>query len=201
MGNSCGIETQNQLIAHESKCFMISCMDFRLIDDLVRAMDSLGYNNNYDQFILAGASLGLTQDKYPHWGQAALDHMEIGKALHKFREIIIFDHMDCGAYKKFHPEIKSKEDEVKFHEKHLQKAYEKLADKFPCFKFRAFLMEVSGKFREVKINYSAGHFNPESQDKAKTEFLSDIKMSREPEPTSSEGEKKESSEKLESSKK
>ncbi len=108
MGNSCYKDTQNQLTAHESKCFMISCMDFRLIDDLVRAMEKLGYNNNYDQFIVAGASLGLTQKKYPQWGQTALDHMGIGKDLHHFREIIIFDDMDCRAYKKFHPEMKSK---------------------------------------------------------------------------------------------
>jgi hypothetical protein len=31
-------------------------------------MDKKGYNNNYDQFILAGSSLGLTQTKFPHWG-------------------------------------------------------------------------------------------------------------------------------------
>jgi hypothetical protein len=43
-------------------------MDFRLIDDMVHFMNNLGYNNNYDQFTLAGASLGFTQEKYPHWG-------------------------------------------------------------------------------------------------------------------------------------
>jgi hypothetical protein len=36
-------------------------MDFRLIDDIVRFMDGKGYNNNYDQFILAGGSLGFIQ--------------------------------------------------------------------------------------------------------------------------------------------
>jgi hypothetical protein len=78
-------------------------MDFRLIDDTVRFMDSLGYNNNYDQFVLAGGSLGLTQTKYPHWGDSLLDHMHIGKDLHHFREIIFIDHKDCGAYKMFYP--------------------------------------------------------------------------------------------------
>jgi hypothetical protein len=36
-------------------------MDFRLVDDLVYFMDSIGLNNNYDQFVLAGGSLGFTQ--------------------------------------------------------------------------------------------------------------------------------------------
>jgi hypothetical protein len=69
-------------------------------------MTSQGYHINYDQFILAGASLGFTQTKFPYWGDTLIDHMGIGKELHHFREIIFIDHMDCGAYRKFYPDIK-----------------------------------------------------------------------------------------------
>jgi hypothetical protein len=58
------IFTQDQRKATEAKCFLVTCMDFQLIDDMVVFMNSLGYNNNYDQFILAGGSLGFTIDKY-----------------------------------------------------------------------------------------------------------------------------------------
>jgi len=151
MGNKLKSQTQDQLVAHDSRSFMISCMDFRLIDDMVRAMDSMGYNNNYDQFVLAGASLGLIQTKYEHWGKTAMDHMEIGSNLHHFKEIIIFDHMDCGAYKKFNPKMKTTEEEIKLHHENCQKAYEKLVKKFPNMKFRAFLMEIDGTFNEISI--------------------------------------------------
>ncbi len=60
-------------------------MDFRLIDDCVHFMNSIGHNNNYDQFILAGASLGFTQDKFKHWPLTLMDHMGIGLDLHAFR--------------------------------------------------------------------------------------------------------------------
>jgi carbonic anhydrase len=103
MGCNASISTQDQTVAHNAKCFAVTCMDFRLIDDAVRFMDRMGYNNNYDEFVLAGSSLGFTQEIYPHWGLALLDHMHIGKSLHKFREIIFIDHRDCGAYKKFYP--------------------------------------------------------------------------------------------------
>ena len=62
------MRTQDQTTAHHAQCFLVNCMDFRLIDDMVYFMNGKGYNNNYDQFTLAGASLGFTQDKYPHWG-------------------------------------------------------------------------------------------------------------------------------------
>ena len=85
MGICASIQTQDQTKAKTAECFVVACMDFRLVDDLVYYLDSLGLNNNYDQFVLAGSSLGFTQDKYPEWGKALLDHMYIGESLHKFR--------------------------------------------------------------------------------------------------------------------
>ena len=77
--------TQDQTTAHSANCFAVTCMDFRLVDDSVYFMNSLGLNNNYDQFMLAGSSLGFTQDKYPEWGKTLLEHMFIGESLHHFR--------------------------------------------------------------------------------------------------------------------
>ena len=78
------LQTQDQKTAKFAKCFVLNCMDFRLIDDSVYFMDSLGYNNNYDAFVVAGSSLGFTQTKYPHWGLTVLDHMNLGEKFHKF---------------------------------------------------------------------------------------------------------------------
>merc|ERR1712141_573504 len=89
------MRTQDQTTAHRAEVFLISCMDFRLLDDIVRAMDGLGYNNNYDQFIVAGSSLGVIQDKYPNWGKTCIDHMEIAVNLHKFGKVMVIDHEDC----------------------------------------------------------------------------------------------------------
>lgn len=146
------MKTQNQLTAHQASTYLVSCMDFRLLDDIVRAMDNMGYNNNYDQFIVAGASLGFVQDKYPHWRQTVMDHLEIGLNLHKFRKFIFIDHLDCGAYKKFHPEeMKSSKSEKAIHQKNLQKAHDMLLEKFPDFEFKAYLMDLHGKLEEVEI--------------------------------------------------
>jgi hypothetical protein len=79
------MKTQDQTKATTAQCFVVACMDFRLVDDCVYFLDSLGLNNNYDQFVLAGSSLGFTQDKYPEWGKTLLDHMSIGQSLHNFR--------------------------------------------------------------------------------------------------------------------
>lgn len=51
----------NKLQMHESKVFMICCMDFRFVEDHKAAMNNLGYKTDYDQYVIAGASLGFTR--------------------------------------------------------------------------------------------------------------------------------------------
>jgi hypothetical protein len=44
--------------------FLLTCMDFRLIDDIERYMAGRGLRDKYDHVILAGASVGAVTDKY-----------------------------------------------------------------------------------------------------------------------------------------
>ena len=168
-----GMATQNQLTAHSSQTFLITCMDFRLIDDACQAMDKLGYNNNYDQFILAGASLGFVQDKFPHWGNTLMDHLEIGLKLHNFRKFSFIDHKDCGAFKKFlGDQMKTPEDEIRLHQEHLQKAYDKLRIHFPTFDFEAYIMDLHGEVTRVKIDMESEKYI--ESNRAEENFLTDI---------------------------
>ena len=89
--------TQDQLTAHTAKALVITCMDFRLIDDAVYFLNSKGYNNNYDELILAGASLGYNQTKFESWKKTVDDHIGLAKKLHNIKEIIIIDHIRLFA--------------------------------------------------------------------------------------------------------
>lgn len=169
------IRTQDQKSAKTSEVFLISCMDFRLLDDIVRAMDSLGYNNNYDQFIVAGSSLGVCQDKFPHWGKACIDHMEIGLKLHDFRKIIVIDHEDCGAYKKFFPELVGNlELEKKYHHDYIQKLFDNLVKIFPNMDFSSYLMDLDGKIKEVTVDKSSAKDVKHKEEDNDDKFLSEI---------------------------
>lgn len=160
--------TQDQTIATNADVFLISCMDFRLLDDIVMAMDKLGYNNNYDQFIVAGASLGVVQETYPHWGQTCIEHMEIAVNLHKFGKVMVIDHEDCGAFKKFYPELKGNiELERKYHREHIQKLYEKFIILYPTMEFEAFLMDLNGDLKKIEVE------GTKTQDKNAPSYLKD----------------------------
>ena len=83
------------------EALLVSCMDYRLIDDIVRYMDGRKLANQYDHVILAGASLGALTDKKPEWGKVFWDHVQVAKDLHHIKKVMIMDHRDCGAYKVF----------------------------------------------------------------------------------------------------
>ena len=140
------IKTQNQLVAHNAKALVLSCIDFRLIDDMVYFLNSIGLNNNYDDFILAGASLGYNQTKFAHWAKTLDDHIDISLKLHKIKEIIVIDHIECGAYKTFYdkPDGFSRNDEIELHKKNMQEFSDKMKTKHPDLKVSMYIMNLDG---------------------------------------------------------
>jgi hypothetical protein len=92
----------------------VSCMDLRLLDQIVDFMDQEGLTNRYDQVIFAGASLGALgvpgyeyckspKKNYSGWKNTFLDHLDAAYALHHIKDVVIIEHRDCGAYEKFLP--------------------------------------------------------------------------------------------------
>jgi hypothetical protein len=78
---------------------LLGCIDYRYPRRTVDAMHRIGPNIPYDQFILAGASLGAC---VPAWQAVLVQHVQAAlKLQHQIEQIIILDHRDCGAYQ--HP--------------------------------------------------------------------------------------------------
>jgi carbonic anhydrase len=91
---------------------VISCIDLRLTDDLVKFLHFDNLQNRYDHFILAGSSLLCYHnqddlilknifDEYKGWSKTLNDHIKIAIKLHEIRDIYIVEHQDCGAYDNF----------------------------------------------------------------------------------------------------
>jgi len=132
-----------QLHAHKAKILLLSCMDFRLIDDMVYKLILQGEVNNYDQFILAGASLGYNAK--PDWARVFEEHIETALALHDIEYIYIMDHLQCGMYKKHYGSQLDDTNEVALHRENLQASINKLESRFPGkFKYKTFIMALDG---------------------------------------------------------
>ncbi|MGI4752893.1 MAG: carbonic anhydrase [Janthinobacterium lividum] len=109
---------------NEASTLLISCVDFRLIDETDKLMKQLGLEDDFDKVSLPGASLALVNEKYTHWGKTIEDTIEILQDLHNIKQIIFLDHRECGAYKKLIAEerLSTKEKETEAHTEILNKA-------------------------------------------------------------------------------
>lgn len=80
---------------------LLSCMDLRLIDDIVDFMEGDNMSNRYDQLVFAGAALGVMQPKHAAWRDVFFQHLDIAVQLHGIRDVYIIEHRNCGAYAHF----------------------------------------------------------------------------------------------------
>lgn len=130
---------------------LLSCMDYRLVDETERYMASRGLRDKFDYVILAGASIGVVTDKYPAWKQTFWEHVDVAVQLHGIHKIIILDHRDCGAYKVITGEDlgKTPAKETTVHAAQLRALRRQIKAKHPKLDVELLLMSLDGKVETV----------------------------------------------------
>jgi hypothetical protein len=97
---------------------VLSCVDYRLLDDLIRFLDHDNLTNRYYHVALAGAALGVVPAStsgphapavaVPHWRETFL--AQVRAAVHlthgALTDIYIVQHEQCGAFLEFVPGFK-----------------------------------------------------------------------------------------------
>ncbi|MBP3956212.1 hypothetical protein J8F10_13055 [Gemmata sp. G18] len=109
-------------LAPRKYALVISCVDCRLLDDLVRFLDHDNLTNRYYHLTFAGCAIGLNKTApvyhpkcaqraehtcvpidFSTWKQALYDHLKLVLTLTKgeVTDVYIVEHADCGAYRAF----------------------------------------------------------------------------------------------------
>jgi carbonic anhydrase len=140
---------RDRLSEKTAQALVLSCMDFRFVNDTVIFLNKT-HKDDYNKFSLAGASLGYNQDKFKEWGTTFDKHIELSKDLHNINEIVVVDHMDCGAYRILYdnPNM-SKEEEYELHRKNLNKFRELIHKKHPSLKVTMLLANIDGSIMPI----------------------------------------------------
>jgi carbonic anhydrase len=140
---------RDRLSEKTAKALVLSCMDFRFVNDAVYFLNKT-HKDDYNKFSLAGASLGYNQDKFKEWGITFDKHIELSKQLHDINEIIVVDHMDCGAYRILYDnQNMSKEEEYQLHRKNLNKFREIINKKHLSLKVTMLLANLDGSITPI----------------------------------------------------
>jgi len=127
---------------------VLGCIDPRFANALAWHLShSEELHMDYDLFTLAGASLGVLQETYPHWSIAFEDHVDLAIQLHDIQEIWAFDHMDCGMYKAT-LDLEVDDDEA-IHVEKLEELKVFLNARYPALGFRGHIMDLDSSIKRV----------------------------------------------------
>lgn len=136
-----------------AKALLLSCMDYRLVDDLVVFMNAKGLKDDYDHVVLAGASLGVMSDKFADWHKTFWEHLDVAIKLHHVEEVVVIDHRDCGAYKIAlgAEAVATPEQETAVHTATLAAFAAEVHARHPDLKVGTFLMSLDGSVEPIPV--------------------------------------------------
>ncbi len=139
------------LAAGHVDVLLLSCMDYRLMDELAAYMDGRGLKDGYDHVVLAGASLGALTDKRPDWGRTFFQHVDVAIQLHHTRKVIVIDHKDCGAYREFlgAAAVSTPARELEEHTHYLKRLRAVILKRHPTLEVELGLMDLDGKVQTI----------------------------------------------------
>ncbi len=132
-----------------AEALLLSCMDYRLVDDIVRYMGGRQLTNRYDHVVLAGASLGAVTDKFPNWGQTFWTHLDVAIKLHHIRKVIVLDHRDCGAYQVLLGKDLTGDAERAMHAEQMGRLGMAIKEKHPVLEVELYLMALDGSVETI----------------------------------------------------
>ena len=146
-----GIMLPMRAFAGSADAIVLTCMDYRIVDDAVNYFNSRGLRNKYDHVILAGAGVGALGKLGADWASTFWKHVETAIQLHHVEELIVVNHRDCGAVKiVFGPEsIAVRAEETKLHRNLLHQLSGQVARKFPTLRTQMLLMDIDGSVEDV----------------------------------------------------
>ncbi|QDU95809.1 carbonic anhydrase [Lignipirellula cremea] len=97
-------ETRALDVRVTAEWLMAMCIDCRYPHIVHEYMRREHPKEIYDQVVLAGASLALT-DSYTqrdYWSKTFIEHIGLSIDLHNIGGVLILNHRTCGAFREFH---------------------------------------------------------------------------------------------------
>ena len=145
------LPAQMALAAPGTEALLLNCIDYRLIAPTYRYMSERQMDGKYDQFILAGASLGVDNTKFPEWGKTFWEHVQLAIDLHSIRRIIVMDHRDCGFYKDIHGKDLAADPKEEFavHAAQMRRVRGEIARRHKALAVELLLIGLDGKVETV----------------------------------------------------
>ncbi len=125
------------------EAMVLSCIDPRFQSKVYKYLKAKKLTGKYSSFTIAGAAIGVTNQKFKKWHSTFWENLETSIKLHQISKLIVINHKDCGAAKivnkkkKFNSLI-----ENKIHKQSFLKLRKTLRKKHPNLKVNFKTMKI-----------------------------------------------------------
>ena len=125
------------------EAMVLSCIDPRFQSKVYKYLKSKKLTGKYSSFTIAGAAIGVTNQKFKKWHSTFWENLKTSIKLHRISKLIVINHKDCGAAKivngkkKFNSSI-----EDKIHKQSFEKLRKTLRKKHPNLKVNFKTMKI-----------------------------------------------------------
>ena len=137
-------------MSHTCKALIITCMDFRLVNQTKKWLDEQNLCNDYDLVSVAGASKEIANPSDEKNREFLLKSIRVSCDLHSVSKIVLIHHSDCGAYGGKQA-FSNMEEEREAHEQDMQKSAEIIGGKYPGLDILK-VYAIIGKDGKVKFD-------------------------------------------------
>jgi len=118
---------------HECEACIVTCIDYRLQQDIDRWIAGNFQPKTFDRIAFAGGVKNL---------DAILDQIGISERLHHIKKAVLINHEDCGAYGEAGSSYK--------HTADLRNACSKIKELYPELEVETYYLHLDGTFEVVK---------------------------------------------------
>ena len=125
------------------EAMVLSCIDPRFQSKVYKYLKSKKLTGKYSSFTIAGAAIGVTNQKFKKWHSTFWENLKTSIKLHQISKLIVINHKDCGAAKIVNGKKKfSSSIEDKIHKQSFEKLRKTLRKKHPNLKVNFKTMKI-----------------------------------------------------------
>ena len=125
---------------------VLSCIDPRFQYLVHNHLKKKKLTRKYSAFTIAGAAVGVTNNKFKQWHKTFYDNLGTSIQLHKIEKLIVINHKDCGAAKIANGKKEfSPVNEKKIHKESFSKIKKQIKKRFPKLKVELNLISLDNK--------------------------------------------------------
>jgi len=134
-----------------AQVMVLSCIDYRLVDDVSRYLSQRGLDDRYSEMRVPGAGLAAVDGRRPAWVTTVWETVAMSRQAHGIRRLYVVNHRDCSAVAaRFgRLSVASPEDELRLHRRILQNVALEARRRFPDLEVEMGFMELDGTVRRL----------------------------------------------------